>query len=129
MPDVSRRSWATPVARRLRADMTEPEVRLWFALRHDFPWKFRRQEPIGPFVCDFVCYAKRLVVEVDGAHHGESATDAIRDAYLRSQGFAVLRVWNDEVMTDLAVVLEQVSAAIDSLPDLHRNRRPRARRR
>ena len=70
--------------------MTEPETQLWFVLRHDLPWKFRRQEPIGPYICDFICYPKRLVVEVDGVHHAESVTDPTRDAYLASLGFEAL---------------------------------------
>jgi len=107
--------------------MTEPETRLWFVLRHDIPWKFRRQEPIGPYICDFVCYPKRLIIEVDGAHHGDSQTDTIRDAYLSSLGFGVLRVWNDDVMIRLDSVIESIVAALEIRPDRHRNRPARDR--
>jgi len=107
--------------------MTEPEVRLWSVLRHDLPWKFRRQEPIGPYVCDFVCYPKRLVIEVDGAQHAESQTDAMRDAYLASIGFKVIRVWNTDVMADLGHVVEVITAALETRPDLHRSRPARDR--
>ena len=66
MPRFERRPWSTRLARRLRQNMTPEECRLWVCLHHDVSWKFRRQEAIGPYICDFVCYAKRLVVEVDG---------------------------------------------------------------
>jgi len=108
--------------------MTEPEVLLWWALRHEFPWKFRRQEPIGPYVCDFVCYPKRVVVEVDGAQHGESDMDAVRDSYLESLGFTVLRVWNGDVMTGLDDVVDRIVVALESRPDLHPARPARDRR-
>ncbi len=105
--------------------MTDEEMRLWVCLKHDLPWKFRRQEPIGPYVCDFVCYPKRLVVEVDGVQHAESAADRARDAYLAAAGFRVLRVWNGEVMWHLGDVLEEVAGALEEQPDVHRNRPPR----
>ena len=113
------------MARRLRWDMTEPQRRLWYVLRHDFSRKFRRQEPIGPYVCDFVCYAKRLVVEVDGIQHADSEHDRRRDRFLRRIGFEVHRVWNDDVMTRLDEVVEGIDAVLASRTDRHRNRRPR----
>lgn len=94
-------------------------------LKHDLPWKFRRQEPIGPYICDFVCYPKRLVVEVDGVQHADNPADAARDARLSAAGFRVLRVWNGDVMNDLEGVLETIAATLDEQPDLHRSRPPR----
>jgi very-short-patch-repair endonuclease len=94
-------------------------------LSHDFQWKFRRQEPIGPYICDFVCYPKRLIVEVDGIQHAASTRDARRDAYLSSLGFQVLRFWNGEVQRELEAVLDTIAAALEARPDLHRNREPR----
>jgi very-short-patch-repair endonuclease len=69
--------------------------------------KFRRQEPIGNYIVDFVCYEKAVVVEVDGGQHSE-AVDSDRDAWLRSQGFNVLRFWNHEVLTKIEGVLEMI---------------------
>ena len=109
--------------------MTEPELRLWFVLRHDIAWKFRRQEPIGPFICDFVCYPKRLIIEVDGTQHAGSAADAIRDTQLTALGFRVHRVWNDDVMLRLDDVMEEITTLLASLPDHHRNRPERPRQR
>ena len=105
--------------------MTDEEVRLWVCLKHDLPWKFRRQEPIGPYICDFVCYPKRLVVEVDGVQHADSPRDRVRDAYLAGLGFRVVRVWNGEVVCHLEEVLDQIVGALAEQPDLHRSRPPR----
>ncbi len=99
--------------------MTEPELRLWTCLRYDFEAKFRRQEPIGPYIVDFCCYSKRVIVEVDGIQHLENPADARRDAYLESLGFRIVRVWNGDVMTDLDFVLEDVAAALEEQPDFH----------
>jgi very-short-patch-repair endonuclease len=109
--------------------MTPAEALLWSCLRHRFAVKFRRQEPIGPYICDFVCYPKRLVVEVDGAQHAEDPAvvgrDEARDVYLRRLGFQVLRFDNSAVLGDLAMVLHTIEAALQSRPDVHRNREPR----
>ena len=95
--------------------MTDEERRLWWYLKEAFPAvKWRRQEPLGRFIVDFVCYEYRLIVEVDGNQHAGSAYDRARDAWLRSQGFVVVRVWNDEVVQEMPVVLDTVSAALAS---------------
>ncbi|MEQ8400088.1 MAG: endonuclease domain-containing protein [Roseitalea porphyridii] len=87
-------------ARAMRADPTPAENRLWQVLRGRRlgGLKFKRQEPMGPYIVDFVCHDKRLIVEVDGGQHSESAQDRIRDGHLESSGYRVLRFWNDEVM-------------------------------
>jgi very-short-patch-repair endonuclease len=61
-------------------------------------WRFRRQEPIGHYMVDFIGFEARLVIGVDGGQHFESKADEERDAYLRSQGFRVLRLWNTDVL-------------------------------
>ena len=99
--------------------MTEEEARLWVVLRHDFNEKFRRQEPIGPYIVDFVCYEHRLIIEVDGVQHAESERDHKRDAYLADVGFRVLRVWNGNVMHDLDLVTDWIEE------ELLADRRPR----
>jgi len=73
--------------------------------------QFRRQEPCGPYIADFLCHAARLVVEVDGATHStdaELARDARRDAWFADQGFAVLRASNDEVSHEFEGVMETI---------------------
>ena len=86
-------------ARTMRTDSTKAENLLWQALRNRQleGLKFKRQVPLGGYILDFVCLETRLIVEVDGGQHGESARDAERDVYFQSQGFRTLRFWNDEV--------------------------------
>jgi very-short-patch-repair endonuclease len=74
--------------RRLRRNATDAERKLWFALRDRRlgGFKFVRQEAIGPYVVDFVCREKRLIIEVDGGQHAESRRDGIRDAKLTAEG-------------------------------------------
>jgi len=71
--------------------------------------RFRRQQPIGPYVVDFVCFEKKLVVELDGGQHAEqSAYDAERTTWLESQGFRVLRFWNHQVLREIEAVKEVI---------------------
>jgi very-short-patch-repair endonuclease len=97
-------------ARAMRAGPTDAEHRLWEHLRAGrLPkFKFRRQQPLGNFIVDFVCLEARLIVELDGGQHNESASDIARDAWLASQGFVVLRFWNNEVFENLAGVVERI---------------------
>jgi very-short-patch-repair endonuclease len=89
-------------ARTLRRNMTDAERALWRLLRsgHIEGHRFRRQEPLDHYIVDFVCFDARLVIEVDGGQHFESKSDAKRDTYLRSQGFRVLRFWNNDVLSN-----------------------------
>ena len=92
--------------------MTGAERRLWtvLRLRQMDGAKFRRQEPIGPYIVDFCCHEARLVVEVDGGQHAELVADAdrARDVWLRSQGYEVLRFWNHEVIGHLEGVHDRI---------------------
>src|SRR5436309_16061102 len=85
--------------RRLRRQSTDAETKLWFALRDRrlAGFKFVRQAPLGPYVVDVLCREGKLVIEVDGGQHAENSRDRIRDEYLRSDGFRVLRFWNSDV--------------------------------
>jgi very-short-patch-repair endonuclease len=87
-------------ARAMRHQMTVAEWDLWEALRDRRlgGFKFRRQVPLKGYILDFVCFEARLIVEVDGAQHADSAYDAQRDAVMAGEGFLTLRFWNDEVM-------------------------------
>ncbi|MCJ2132261.1 endonuclease domain-containing protein [Methylobacterium sp. E-045] len=78
---------------------------------------FRRQVPLPPYIADFLCASARLIVELDGAPHEETARrdrDAARDAWLREQGFEVLRFPNDRVLSDLVSVLDTVGATVEA---------------
>jgi very-short-patch-repair endonuclease len=94
-------------ARELRNNSTDAERVLWsqFRLWRLDGYKFRRQQPLGRYIVDFVCLEKRVVVEVDGGQHAEQATlDAERDRWLRREGFVVLRFWNTEVLKNMDAV-------------------------
>jgi very-short-patch-repair endonuclease len=107
-------------ARVLRRQLTDPEKKLWWHLRHRLPAErthFRRQVPLGPYVADFCCLRERLVVEVDGNQHGFDENlerDAVRTKELERQGFRVLRFSNRGVMTSIDVVLDTIFAALES---------------
>jgi very-short-patch-repair endonuclease len=103
-------------ARRLRRDATDAETKLWFALRDRRlgGFKFVRQKPIAPFVADFVCRDRKLVIEVDGGQHADNLKDRRRDALMRSDGYRVLRFWNSDVMTNLEGVLTVILADLES---------------
>jgi very-short-patch-repair endonuclease len=108
------------LARTLRRRATEPEQKLWWHLRHRLPVDgshFRRQVAIGPYVADFCCLKAKLIVEVDGNHHGHDANiarDQRRTSYLASQGYTVLRFSNREVMTETNGVLEAIHAHLST---------------
>jgi very-short-patch-repair endonuclease len=112
MPRFPRRDYSTGVSRALRKRLTPEEARLWTVLRHDFAAKFRRQEPLGPYIVDFVCYEHRLVIEVDGVQHLDSEADQRRDSYLDGLGFRVLRVWNSDVLFRLNAVTDWIENAL-----------------
>lgn len=112
---TKRRTDATERARRLRADDTEPEYRLWSDLRARRlnGYKFLRQVPLGPYIVDFLCRREFLTVELDGSQHAESKTDVRRDGWLNGQGYSVLRFWNDEVLRERGAVLDTILAALE----------------
>jgi very-short-patch-repair endonuclease len=106
-------------ARALRKRLTPQEVKLWVKLRELKPlgFHFRRQAPIGRYIVDFASFADRIVVEIDGGQHGmpEGAqTDRERDAFLRSQGFKVLRYWNTDVDKNLDGVMESILSVLNT---------------
>ena len=105
------------IARRLRKTMTPHEIRLWAHLRllKRDGHHFRRQVPIDGFIVDFACFGRRLVIEVDGGRHGETAqaiNDARRDAHLAEQGFRVLRFWNSDLDDNFDGVMQTVADAL-----------------
>jgi very-short-patch-repair endonuclease len=100
-------------AKKLRANTTPHERILWRALR-ELPLEgthFRRQAPIGPYVVDFFCPAKRLIIELDGGHHNEDETaerDRERQNWLEREGYRVIRFWNSDITGELTAVLERI---------------------
>ncbi|MBU2713540.1 endonuclease domain-containing protein [Zooshikella harenae] len=98
--------------RALRSNLTEPERRLWNALRKkQLGVKFRRQHGIGQYIVDFYCAERRLVIEVDGESHFTHegiAYDDVRDRFLESCGLKVLHFTNQQVMCELEGVLSRI---------------------
>jgi adenine-specific DNA-methyltransferase len=101
-------------ARELRRALTPAEAILWRELRSRrfAGYKFRRQHPIGPFYADFACHECKVLLEVDGETHlGDEEDDGRRTAYLREQGWLVIRFWNTEVFDEREAVLEAIYQA------------------
>jgi very-short-patch-repair endonuclease len=98
-------------ARRLRRTQSNAEYALWTELRaRKFcGLKFRRQHPMGPYIVDFCCIDRRVVIELDGSQHlDSSAYDAGRTDFLNDQGYRVIRFWNHEVLNELEGVLQKL---------------------
>jgi len=109
----------TTRARELRSNPTDAERVLWrhLRLRQIGGYKFRRQRPIGPYIVDFVCLEKKLVVEVDGGQHSkQKASDDRRDSWLRSEGLTILRFWDHEVLTQLDDVKQVIWGELNVAP-------------
>ena len=116
MVKYERAPLATSRARSMRRDMTDAERKLWFLLRDRRleGAKFRRQAPVGPYIADFVCLSRKIIVEADGGQHFENAKDTIRDRWLANEGYVVVRYSNidilknpEGVLTDLLAHLSQ----------------------
>ena len=104
-------------ARRLRKDQTEAERTLWRHLRSRqiADVKFRRQHFISPFIVDFCCPERWLIIELDGGQHAvQVEADARRTQFLEAQGYRVLRFWNHEVLTNIDAVLEAIYRNFDN---------------
>ena len=96
-------------ARELRQSGTDAERKLWYRLRAGRlnGLKFRRQHPIPPYIVDFYCDARKLVVELDGSQHNDEV-DRERSRFLETQGLKILRYWDNEVLQQMDAVLEAI---------------------
>lgn len=90
----------------MRREATDAEHRLWSRLRNRGlgGYKFKRQHTIGPYIADFVCLERRLIVEIDGSQHNEQV-DGARTEYLRSRGLRIVRYWNNDLLQNTDGVL------------------------
>lgn len=95
-------------AKRMRRNPTDAERRLWSILRGKRLAGYKRQQPLGPYIVDFVNFQYRLIVEADGSQHAENPADQKHDAWLTARGFSVRRFWNNDILTNT----EQVAQAI-----------------
>jgi very-short-patch-repair endonuclease len=110
------------VARTLRRNLTPAEKKLWGCLLESQleGFQFRRQFPIGDFIVDFCCRERRLIIEIDGVQHGDDAVVVARDQrrteLLKQRGYRVVRFWNEEVLTNLEGVVEQILVELRQPP-------------
>ena len=103
-------------ARQLRRQQTDAEKVIWNAIRNRLiaNTKFRRQYVIGPYIVDFVCMERGLIVEIDGGQHNDQREyDAKRTAFLESKGYHVIRFWNNEVLKDRESVLDEIHRQLE----------------
>ena len=100
--------------KKMRREPTDAEARMWRLLRDRrlAQFKFRRQVPFQNFILDFVCFEKRLIIEIDGSQHASSERDAAREAILIAEGFRIARYWNNDVLQRPTAVLEDILAKL-----------------
>jgi very-short-patch-repair endonuclease len=103
----------TPLAKNLRKRATDTERLVWKHLRakHFGGLKFRRQQPVGKYIVDFVCFEEKIIIELDGGQHSmlsEKHKDTERDKWFEAQGYRVLRFWDNEVLMNTRGVLEVI---------------------
>ncbi|MBI4281918.1 MAG: endonuclease domain-containing protein [Chloroflexi bacterium] len=107
-------------AKVLRKNLTKAEQALWkhLRLRQLGGYKFRRQQPIGHYIADFACFEAKLIIELDGGHHSQQATDdAERSVWLEAQGFRILRFWNNQVLEEIEAVKQVIVEALEGEVD------------
>lgn len=113
---VGGRGRALARAREMRRNPTEAEAVLWRLLRAKrlAGWKFRQQQQLDSYIVDFVCFEARLIFEADGSQHIDNDYDAERDAYLRAQGFRIVRYYNNDILARREAVLTSILDVLNS---------------
>lgn len=97
--------------------MTEAETKLWSRIRDkQLGVKFRRQQPMGDYIVDFVCFKNKLIIEIDGGQHCDNRRDKQRDRWFCGQGFNVIRFWNNDVLSNLDGVTKTILNEITPSP-------------
>jgi very-short-patch-repair endonuclease len=101
-------------AKKMRQQPTDAEAAMWRLLRDRRLelFKFRRQVPFQSYIIDFVCFEKRLIIEIDGSQHASSERDQVREAALIAEGFKIARYWNNDVLQQRLSVLEDILAKL-----------------
>jgi very-short-patch-repair endonuclease len=128
MPQFSPRN--TDRAKELRNNATPPEKRLWLHLRNRqiAGHRFNRQMPVGPYFCDFLCRAAKLVIEIDGSGHDQTLVyDTRRTVFLQEAGYRVIRFSNTQVMNEIDGVLNAVEMALSGVPTPNPSRKREGR--
>lgn len=107
------------LSKNLRKNQTKAEIKIWRHLKNRAlaGYKFRRQCSIGPYIVDFVCFEKMVVIEIDGGQHADQLKkDVRRTKYLSERGFSVMRFWNNDVLADTDSVLSVILATLINSP-------------
>lgn len=104
-------------AQELRNNQTDAEKEIWSHLRQRqmFYFKFRRQQIIGNYIVDFICFEKQLIIEIDGGQHSD-ITDKRRTDFFEKEGYKILRFWNNEVLSNIEGVMEKVLIELNITP-------------
>lgn len=112
LPHITNRS------RSLRSTTTQAEEHLWRSLRNRRlgGFKFVRQAAVGAYFADFLCREARLVIEVDGSQHADNAADQRRDQALANLGYRVVRIWNNDISSNMNSVLEMLLFELGAAP-------------
>ncbi|WP_244446255.1 endonuclease domain-containing protein [Devosia riboflavina] len=110
--------FAQKAAKTLRANMTDAERKLWSHIRDRqlLGCKLVRQLPVGPFIADFACREADLIIELDGGQHAENLRDEQRTAVLARHGYAVIRFWNGDILTNIDGALEAIAGYLAKAP-------------
>ena len=114
---VLKTRFAATAAKKLRANSTDAERKLWYHLRDRrlLGFKFVRQQPIGPYIADFACRDADLIIELDGGQHADAiGRDQRRTAVLAEYGYFVLRFWNNDILTNTDGVGAAILAALET---------------
>src|SRR3990167_1991457 len=106
----------------LRKNLTPQELKLWFYLKSSkLGVKFRRQHGVGPYIADFYCKEKNLIIELDGATHKDTKEyDNERNEYMKTLGLKVIRFWNSEIERNIDEVIKKIKEEITPPPDINR---------
>jgi very-short-patch-repair endonuclease len=107
----------TSTAQKLRTRLTDAEHKLWNQIRSRqiMGFKFRRQAPIGKYIVDFICFERKLILELDGGQHAvQQKYDDVRTQWLESQGFKVIRFWNNDVMSNIEGMKEVIALNLNT---------------
>ena len=108
-------SLLTSYSRTLRNNLTDAERAIWRNLRHKNigGYKFRRQQIIGNYIVDFICFEQKLIIEIDGGQHNENI-DRIRTKFLENEGYKILRFWNNDVLKNIDGVMRNINSVLQS---------------
>ena len=111
--DMLKKNPLTSLAKELRKKSTDTERTLWKYLRAKRMdgIKFRRQQPLGNYIVDFVCFERKIIIELDGGQHaqtGQREKDKERDRWLEKQGYYILRFWDNEVLNNTREVMDVI---------------------